>query len=781
MLAAGTALACLSVLARADAQGNAASASTSRPTVCREARPSARYVRRVDRVLSERRDAWGRKLLASPSGPTYERVSRLLPPLFLARAANGRPLTESGVHYTHFSQPAGARGATSVALHVADGSQIISRRAHGRRLTMSVGRYGRERYGSCLRRLRLPELADGYLPILETGYVDAEGVRYEQESFAVHVPETTSLVSFVKLTADASSLPSGLARVRFMPSTRGLETEGPRLSRRGHAYLLFSDGGRPVEGSVVYTVPAGTERTVYAAWLNTPAHAEPIVLDDARYEEARAAVQTYWDRRLSRGASIVVPEQRVLDAERNLLIQDLAMTWRYSLGNRYEQLSTPEAMDVARVLAEYGQHAVSRTVLGAALRKGKATPLVGPSRRRTNWKIGSRFVGMASYVRLTGDVSEVRRATPTLRRYLTRIRGQLRSGRHELLPRERFSSDVASRVYGLHTQAVVWEGLRDMSDVWRAAGYPALANESAGLARRLERGLHRAVRRSSRRLPGGALFVPVRLLDGERPYRDVTASRDGSYWNLVMPYALASGIFPPESTQALGVLRYLDTHGGRILGLLRTGAYGLYGQDAGKRRKPGANPVYGLNFSRFLADNDRADDLVLALYAQLAVAHTPGTFVSGESVSIAPFGGQLYRATYLPPNGASNAAFLETLRALVVHERADRRGVPRGLELAFATPRGWLEPGKQIEVQRLATSFGPLSYTLAADETGVHASIVVPARKPLGGLWLRFRLPAGKRVVGMEVDGVPYTGHLVGNTVRLPTRPGPLEVTATTG
>jgi len=697
----------------------------------------------------------------------------------MARAQNGRPLTESGVHYTHFSEPSGARGATSVALHVADGSQILSRRAHGRRLTVSVGRYGRERYGSCLRRLRLPQLAEGYLPILETHYIDADGVRYTQESFAVHPRETASLVSFVKLTADATSLPAGIVRLRFTPSVKSLTSDGVSLSRHGRSYLFFSAGPRTTRGSVTYVVPAGADRTVYVAWLNTPSASRPIVLDDARYERARRRVQRYWDERLSTGGLVIVPEKRVLDAERNLLIQNLAMTWRYSLGNRYEQLSTPEAVDVARVLAEYGQYAVSHTVLGNALRK-RATGAVGPSRRRTNWRIGARLVGLASYVRMTGDLDEVARATPTARWYLRLLRRELRSSKHGLLPRERFSSDVAARVYGLHTQAVVWQGLRDMSDVWRRAGYPQLATESARLANELGRGLHRAVRRSSRRLPGGALFVPVRLLEREAPYRAVTDSRDGSYWNLVMPYALASGLFEPGGAQARGILRYLNTHGAHILGLLRTGAYGLYGRNAREPRQSGANPVYGLNFSRFLADNDRADDLVLSLYAQLAVAHTPGTFVSGESVSIAPLEGRLYRATYLPPNGASNAAFLETLRSLVVHERADRHGVPRGLELAFATPRGWLRPGRRIEVNNLATSFGPLSYTLSADVSSVHASIDVPFREPLRGLWLRFRLPEGKRVVRVLVNGAPYRGHLTGDTVRLPAAPGELELTAET-
>ena len=39
--------------------------------------------------------------------------------------------------------------------------------------------------------------------------------------------------------------------------------------------------------------------------------------------------------------------------------------------------------------------------------------------RRTNWRIGVRLVGFASYERLSGDRDEIARATPTLRRYVT--------------------------------------------------------------------------------------------------------------------------------------------------------------------------------------------------------------------------------------------------------------------------------------------------------------------------------------------------------------------------
>ena len=218
----------------------------------------------------------------------------------------------------------------------------------------------------------------------------------------------------------------------------------------------------------------------------------------------------------------------------------------------------------------------------------------------------------------------------------------------------------------------------------------------------------------------------------------------------------------------------MDAHGARLLGLVRAGAYPIYGSK--RPTASGSNPVYGLNVSRFLADNDRPEQLVLSLYGQLAAQMTPGTFVSGESVSISPLA-EPYRTTYLPPNGASNAAFLETLRLALVHEATDRKGRPHGLELAFSTPRSWLRPGKAIEVRRMPTSFGRISFRIETSVGSARVSLQVPDRKPLRSLRLRLRLPGGKRVAAVSAGGLAV-GRVLGDgeTIELPRAPGPLEL-----
>ena len=455
----------------------------------------------------------------------------------------------------------------------------------------------------------------------------------------------------------------------------------------------------------------------------------------------------YWRARLAEGASLVVPEQRVMDAQRALLIQNLGLTWRYSVGNPYQQFSFPEGVDVAQVMAARGFAAVARSILVTSLSR-RPTPY-------PNWKIGQKLVGSATYYRFTRDRSYIRQVTPVLRGYVTQLGRQLDASGRGLLQRERYSSDIADSVYGLHSQAVAWQGLRSMGDVWSETGDVALATRCRELAAKLGAGLTAAVRESQTWLPDGSLFIPVKLLDGERPYGSVTESRSGSYWNLVAPYAFASGLFSPGSVEAEGALRYLFSHGSRFLGLVRAGAYALYGR-AEPFPTSGTDQVYGLNVSRFLADNDRPEQLVLSLYGQLAAGMTPGTFIAGEAASIAPLTGEYHRSMYLPPNGAANATFLETLRLLLVHETTDSRGRPVGLELAHATPRGWLAPGKRIAVRATPTTFGPLSYTIRSAERALHVSIDVPPEHVVDVL--EPAAPAAARVTPHEHPARRSTG-----------------------
>ena len=706
---------------------------------------SRAYARGVGAATRSRTDVWGKRLLDARGGPTYDAAAKLLAPLLYATQRGRKPLTASGVYYVPLAYPTAVYAPATFALHVADGSQIISRRVGGPSLTIFVGRTGRERYGSCLALTTLATLADGYLPIVETAYTDTSGVRYTQESFAGRTDGARSIVSFVHLTVDATEAKSG-AVVRFAASD-------PRR--------LLVDDRAPVH------VARGETAELYAGWVHKLPLLQPVHVNERTYDRARNGVATYWNRRLVDGAQIVVPEERVMNAERAILVQQLVQNWRYSVGNPYEELSFAEALDTAQVMAEYGYPAAADGILRVAIDR--------LPQRFSSWRAGEVLLGAAVNYDLYRDREALTREIPDLATAVRLLSDrQLPDGEAAgRLQPEPLSSDRPGAVDGVPAQVVAWQGLTAIGRVWSVTGHPDLAARARAVAVPLERALRPAVRNVQVRMADRSLFLPATLTDPARPYPRITATRDGSYWNLVMPYAFASGFFPPASAEAKGILRYLSLHGSRFLGVTRADAHIAYGRISGD----GLGEVYVMNQSRFLADNDQPDQLALSLYGMLADGMTRDTFVSGEAVSLAPIGATYYRTMYMPPNLGANSSFLETLKLLLVHERRGPRGAPRGLDLAFSTPRAWLVDGARIEVQRVRTSFGPLSFSL--ERTGTTIGIEVSNLKAPEAARLRLRLPAGVRLVRVRLGSRTLTIDRRTATVTLPRRPGRIHLVAT--
>src|SRR5690606_19607031 len=81
------------------------------------------------------------------------------------------------------------------------------------------------------------------------------------------------------------------------------------------------------------------------------------------------------------------------------------------------------------------------------------------------------------------------------------------------------------------------------------------------------------------------------------------------------------------------------------------------------------------------------------------------------------------------------------------------------LQLGFATPRGWLEHGKRIQVFDAPTLFGPVSYTIDSDleHNQVRVDLEVPSRTPIENLQLRLRVPAGKQLASVTINRHPHS------------------------
>jgi len=740
------------------------------PGTCPQQLTTPAYAASVRQALASKRDLWGEQLLSAPEGPTYEGARAFLPPLLYGQRRQYRPLTPSGVYYLAFTYPPSAVSPPVYSLHVADGSEIITRRVGDGSLAVDVGPRGLDHYGACVAWLTPATLADGYLPILQTGYVDRNGVRYRQESFLGRAGSQSQQVSFVRVDVDATGSTAG-AVVAFRPVLRRVLTQdGDRLEAPQGTRLIVSAGGHYDGRAFRFVVPAGQTATVYAAWVIGPSHAlSNTTADERTYAAARAGVTRFWQRRLAAGASYSVPEERVQNAQRAMLIQQMGHTWRYSLGNPYEELSFAEGTANAEVMSEYGLGDIAQAIVRFSLTR--------LPRRYSSWRAGAQLLAQATTYQLTGNRRLLEQSTPGLTSAVKQLEAhQIHSGPNagRLLP-EALSSDQQAPVDNVTAQLVAWQGLLAMQRVWSTTGHPRLAARATSLAVELERALRPAVRRAIVPLADGSLFLPFSLTSGTRAFDQLSSTRLGSYWNLVVPYAFGSGFFAPGSADARGLLEYLLAHGSRLLGVPRADAHIVYPR-ALEGQTFGLGEIYGLSTSRFLADNDEPDQLVLSLYGMLAAGMTPDTYVSGEAVSVLPLGRTFYRKMYMPPNSGANAAFLETLRLLLVHERRGAAGEPAGLDLAFATPRAWLGDGKTISVDRAPTSFGPLSYSIARQGQAVVAHVTAPGRLP--SLRLRLRLPAGDRLEDVHIGStpVPFDGD---GTIDLTGRGTSIDILAT--
>ncbi len=732
---------------------------------CATPRATAPYSDSIQRAVNSGPDLWGSRLLNSRAGPTLGAAERYLAPLLLATQRRQRPLTPSGFYYVPLSFGFSSYGPAVFALHVADGSEIITRHVGGPSLTFYVGN-GRERYGSCTERLHPARLAEGYLPIVQTSYVDANGVKYRQESFVGRAYGARSVVSFVKLEIDAGAARSG-ATVRLVPWKLLAHSAPDRLAYRGGSRLIVSDGAEFVDGVVRYRVARGDEATVYAEWLNGPSEAKTLHADAPTYDTARTTVVNYWTTRLTSGMQFDVPEPAVSNAALGVLEQVLAFGWRYSVGNPYEELSFAEALDSAEVAAEYGFPNVAKSILQVSLDRLRKKP-----KRFTAFRAGHLLSTTALYYRLTRDRSFIQLETPELARLVRQIQSrQVEHGpaRGRLRP-EQLSSDIPYDVDSVNGEVAAWQGLLAIDRVWGVTGHRAAAAHARLLGLSIGSALRSGLRKATRRLSDGSLFVPDALdAPNAGPYDKLTTIREGSYWNLVMPYALASGFFPAHSRAARGLVHYVLAHGSRLLGVPRADAHIIY---SNRPYGSGLGAVYGLSMSRFMADNDHPDQLVLSLYGMIAIGMTPGTYVSGEAISVVPVNGAYYRSMYMPPNSGANASYLETFRQLLVHERRGPSGAPAGLDLAFSTPRAWLADGKTISVQQAPTSFGPVSFSIARTGTRVDVDVTAP---PKAGVRIRLRLPAGERVRRVSLGVL----HAASGTIDLDGRQGTIALRAT--
>jgi hypothetical protein len=478
----------------------------------------------------------------------------------------------------------------------------------------------------------------------------------------------------------------------------------------------------------------------------------------------RKACADRWEELLRRGMSLEVPEPVVNNAWRSLVVGNFLIAvgdrMHYSAGNAYDHLYEAECGDATRALLLYGFSADARRMVG---------PLLDFNRHETRYHVaGHKLQLLAHYYWVTRDRDYLRAKEAVWRPVVDFIRTS-RQKDHGLLPPDRYAGDIKQEVYALNSNANCWRGLRDMAAVLADLGERDRARELETDAREFRKAILAAVANSERR-DVRPPFIPNALFGAEGPYPTLTATRMGSYYDLMAPYIIGSEVFGPGSDRETWTIDYLRQHGGLAMGMIRTtphqGEFNNY---------PGVNVLYGLRYQLALLRRDERELALVGFYGQLAQGMTRDTFVGAEGTRFW-HGDRWGRSMYLPPNSAANAMFLTTLRYLLAQDWAEETGRPATLRLLYGAPGRWLRDGGVVQLRRAPTMFGEVSLR-AESHLGrgeVAVTIDPPPRRP-DKLLLRLPLPPGWKVVAAKAGNEPL-GLGKDGAVALPTGSGRLAV-----
>ncbi len=667
-------------------------------------------------MAAAREDVWGEAAIRQPGGPSYEFFKDLLPPLRYVNTA-----------FRHYPIVLCAPGAPVKARWVSNGSGINLRadkppmwKEAGVPVAFFVGQKP-EPFGADVRRLDGPRYTDGWLPVVHVGYT-AGGVAYVQEAFAA---------------VRGCLAEHGAVCVRF--TVRGKPGRVTvRVADAGANAVRFGRGWAGDAG--------GAERF---AELKPGQSAELVVFtkvpdqpgEAPSYDAERKACAETWTALLARGAKFAIPEPVVQDAWRALVAGQYLIAvgdrMHYSAGNAYDHLYEAECGDAVRSLLLFGHAADARKMVG---------PLLDFDRQATRFHVaGHKLQLLAHYYWVTQDKDYLRQSRPKWEPVVTFIRNSRKTDTG-LLPKDRYAGDINEQVYSLNSNAACWRGLRDMAAVLDDLGERKTAAEWRKEAAEFRRAILAAVDKSEDK---AARFIPIKLLADERPHDPLTATRTGSYYDLIIPYVLGSGVFGPGDEREAWIIDYLRRHGGLAMGMIRSTPHQGQFKD-----QPGVNVLYGLRYVQTLLRRGDREHALVGFYGQLAQGMTRDTFVGGEGSRFL-HGDEHGRSFYLPPNSASNATFLTTLRYLLVQDwDLDDDGQPETLRLLDAIPPRWLADGATLAVETAPTAFGEVSLRVESrlKQGEVVVTVQAPPR-PVGRWQLRLPDPPGYRITAARIGG----------------------------
>src|SRR4051812_48046797 len=697
-------------------------------------------------IIESKSDLLGEAALRAPGEPSFEFFEKVLPPLRYVDAP-----------YKHYPIVLAAPRSTVKAKVLSTGGIINPLARHyqwigeaGIPWHVTLGKRHLP-FGEDLAKLDGPHFADGYLPIVRLEYKSEDG-KYREECFAATDPKLAALGAvFVRF--EFPGVDEGRIDVEMESGTELLRDGAKQhavLDEAKNVRLAYDDNfeWRAARSCVMSKEKHG--KSAYIVVFTKPADAKLVTTNRAeRYKAEREKCAKTWSDLLTAGTNVRVPEPYVNNAWRSLLVGTYMIyagdQLNYSAGNQYARKYAHESGETMRSLMLYGHEKDAAEGI---------PPIFTYRRRNIEFHDGAyKLEGLAHYYFITHD-AEVVRGTRKLWEREVDLIVKSRDKTTGLLPRERYCSDIETPVISINANANCWRGLRDMSLVLEDIGETEQAGKLKAVAADFRKDVLATIEKNTVRSVDPP-FLPIAI--GEEGVHDpITADRLGSYWNLVMPQVLFSGVFPANSKTAGDILRYVETRGGFCMGMVR-----VQSVRGGWINIQNIDDLYTTRYVLEYLERDEPDRALVTFYGKLAQGMTRDTFIDGESSGIEPLD-EFGRQMGLPPNSTANAEFLLLLRYLLVQDYdTDDDGRAETLRLCFATPRRWLEDGKEIVMERAPTQFGNVSLRVKSElkQGRVVADVTLPPRAAAKAL-LRLRLPGDYGTKLIDLTGRSGTVHL---------------------
>ena len=251
------------------------------------------------------------------------------------------------------------------------------------------------------------------------------------------------------------------------------------------------------------------------------------------------------------------------------------------------------------------------------------------------------------------------------------------------------------------------------------------AAECRAAAKTLRTAIEREFARASVRSPA------VQLGDGTWiPYVPNDAQGSGRLFEVWYPTDVDSGPLH------LSRLKALDPRSPLTTAMLHDHEDNLFIRQWGTINEP----VYNMQGTVYLL-RDEPKAAIRTFYSTMACAFSHSVF---EPVEHRWGWGQYFG----PPS--TDGSWFELYRNMLIREQDDDT-----LLLLQATPRKWLEDGKQIRVERAPTYYGTLNLSVVscARKGEIHATVEMPNRSRPHELLVRFRHPDAKRMREVAVNG----------------------------